>query len=97
MDITVKARVTDDSVTKSVKMVVEYHNYQTYLQSKCKDDVELYSATKQQAQRQLKRIKQPKANREYPMILRGDLIHIQKDKKFEEELELYHTECYDTF
>lgn len=83
MKITIKSKVTDDSIAKSVKMVVEYHNYQTYLQSNCETDVPLYSATKQQAQRVLRRIKQPKPEKEYPLILRGDLIEIRKDRLFE--------------
>jgi hypothetical protein len=60
MKITVKAKITDDSKNKLGKVELEYQNYQTYLQSGCKADVPLYSATKQQAQRALKHIKQAK-------------------------------------
>lgn len=82
MKITVKAKVTDDSKNKLGKIALEYQNYQTYLQSQCKRVVNLYSATKQQAERILKRIKQPNPKKQYPVILRRDLVDIQKDWKF---------------
>jgi transposase len=53
------------------------------LQSGCTAIVNLYSATKQQAQRALKKIKQPNQKKQYPVILRRDLVDIQKDIKFE--------------
>ena len=59
MKITVKAKVTDDSKNKLGKIQSEFQNYQVYLQSGCTAIVNLYSATKQQAQRALKKIKQP--------------------------------------
>jgi IS605 OrfB family transposase len=83
MKITVKSRVTDDSVNKLSRIAAEYQNYQTYLQSNCDANVNLYSATRQQAERALKRMKRPNPRKEYPVILRGDLINIQKDSKFE--------------
>jgi hypothetical protein len=56
MKITVKAKVTDDSKNKLGKIESEFQNYQLYLQSGCTGIVNLYSATKQQAQRALKKI-----------------------------------------
>jgi hypothetical protein len=83
MKITVKAKVTDDSKNKLGKIESEFQNYQIYLQSGCTAIVNLYSATKQQAQRALKKIKQPNSKKQYPVILRRDLVDIQKDIKFE--------------
>ena len=53
------------------------------MQSGCTAIVNLYSATKQQAERALKKIKQPNPRKKYPVILRRDLVDTQKDKKFE--------------
>jgi putative transposase len=83
MKITVKAKVTDDSKNKLGKIESEFQNYQVYLQSRCTAIVNLYSATKQQAQRALKKMKQPNRKKQYPVILRRDLADIQKDIKFE--------------
>jgi len=83
MKITVKAKVTDDSKNKLGKIESEFQNYQVYLQSGCTAIVNLYSATKQQAERALKKIKQPNPRKKYPVILRRDLVDTQKDKKFE--------------
>ncbi|MEW6604331.1 MAG: transposase [Thermoproteota archaeon] len=55
-----------------------------YIHSKRKD-IDLYSATKQQADRLIQRIlKKGKINpkKQYPLILRRDLIDVQKDSKF---------------
>jgi IS605 OrfB family transposase len=84
LKITVKTKVTDDSKTKLSAIQSEYQNYQTYLQSGCKQEVTLYSATKQQAQRVLKGIKQPKPkpDKQYPLVLRCDRVDIRKDTKF---------------
>jgi hypothetical protein len=83
MKITVKAKVTDDSKNKLGKIESEFQNYQVYLQSGYIAIVNLYSATKQQAQRALKKIKQPNPKKQYPVILRRDLVDMQKDIKFE--------------
>jgi transposase len=70
-------------------MQSDYNHYQTYLQSLCSNNnqtVNLYSATKQQAQRVLRRIQSKgKLNpkKQYPSVLRHDLIDIQKDSKFQ--------------
>jgi transposase len=83
MKITVKAKVTDDSKNKLGRIESEFQNYQVYLQSGCAAIVNLYSATKQQTQRASKKIKQPNWKKQYPVILRRDLVDIQKDLKFE--------------
>jgi transposase len=85
MKITVKAKVTDDSKNKLGKIESEFQNYQVYLQSGCTAIaiVNLYSSTKQQAQRALKKIKQPNPKKQYPVILRRDLVDIQQDIRFE--------------
>jgi putative transposase len=75
--------VTDDSKNKLELLNVEYGNFQGYLQGR--SDVNLYSATKQQADRLLARIlKRGKLNsrKQYPLILRRDLIDVQKDARF---------------
>jgi hypothetical protein len=59
MKISVKAKVTDNSKNKLAIIESEFKNYQIYLQSGCTAIDNLYSATKQQAQRALKKIKQP--------------------------------------
>ena len=53
------------------------------MHSGCTAIINLYSATKQQAQRALKKIKQPNQKKQYPVILRRDLVDIEKDIKFE--------------
>ena len=75
MKITIKAKVTDDSRNKLGLIQSEYQNYQTYLQSRCKAEVNLYSATKQQAERQLREIQSDgelDVKKQYPVILRND-------------------------
>jgi len=52
-------------------MTREYQNFQRYLHGD--KSVPLYSATKQQAERLLKRIGNPKEGKEYPLILRRDV------------------------
>jgi len=79
MKITVKAKVTDDSKNKLGKIGSEFQNYQVYLQSGCTAIVNLYSATKQQAQRALKKIKQLNPKKQYPVILRLILIVLNQD------------------
>jgi hypothetical protein len=56
----------------------EYYAFQSYL--KGDKAINLYSATKQQAERFLKRIKRIKENKQHPLIIRNDLIDIQKDE-----------------
>jgi putative transposase len=81
--LTIKAKVTDDSKIKLESLNREYGNFQAYLDGN--KTVELYSATKQQADRLKQRImKVGKLNprKQYPLILRRDLIDVQKDSKF---------------
>jgi putative transposase len=82
--ITVKAKVTDDSKTKLRLLSDEYNHFQQYLNDEQTDNnVNLYSATKQQADKLLKKLKERyNKNKNYPLILRRDLIDIQKDSKF---------------
>jgi putative transposase len=83
--LTIKAKVTDDSRTKLEFLDREYKNFQAHIRGT--KDVKLYSATKQQADRLIMRIIRnggkinPK--KDYPMILRRDLIDIRKDAKFQ--------------
>ena len=58
-----KSQMTDDSKNKLGKIESEFQNYQVYLQSRCTAIVNLYSATKQQAQLALKKIKQPNSKK----------------------------------
>ncbi len=83
--LTIKAKVTDDSKTKLELLNREYGAFQAYVQGNT--TVQLYSATKQQADRLRNRIlKKQKGKidpkKQYPLILRRDLIDLQKDRKF---------------
>jgi len=75
---TVKAKVLELRHGKAIALEREYENFQRYLHG-CRD-VPLYSATKQQADRLLKRIKKPKPHREYPLILRNDVYRLDRTK-----------------
>ncbi|UOY09935.1 RNA-guided endonuclease TnpB family protein [Methanonatronarchaeum sp. AMET6-2] len=63
------------NITKTKKDILnqEYDNLQKYLQDG--EDVELYSANKQQAERYYNKIKE---DREYPISIRKDLIDVQE-------------------
>jgi putative transposase len=81
--LTIKAKITDDSKIKLELLNREYDAFQAHIQGNQKAD--LYSATKQQADRLKQRImKSGKLNpkKQYPLILRRDLIDVQKDSKF---------------
>lgn len=82
--ITIKAKVTDDSKIKLQSLEDEHRRFQTYLRGV--KDVNLYSATKQQADRFLDRVKKRggklNSKKEYPLIIRRDLIDVKKDSKF---------------
>lgn len=71
---TVKAKVIDPTNRKAELLEREYRSFQDALKGK---DASLYSATKQQAERFLRRIKVPK-HRHYPLILRRDVIRLEK-------------------
>ena len=82
--LTIKAKVTDDSKIKLELLNSEYDRFQAYLHGN--KQVNLYSATRQQADRLLNRIVKHggKSNpkKQYPLILRRDLIDVEKDSKF---------------
>ncbi len=80
-EITIKAKVTDDSRIKLQLLEREYDAFQSYLHGV--KDVNLYSATKQQAERFLERVNKNgriDTKKEYPVILRRDCIDIRKDE-----------------
>jgi len=69
---TIKAKILDLRKGKEELLKREYENWQHYLRGD--KTVPLYSATKQQAERLLRRLKgKVKPNKEYPMILRRDV------------------------
>jgi|GEM_PF-2196935 len=78
--LTIKAKVTDDSKNKLELLNREYGAFQAYLHGN--QAVDLYSATKQQADRLRDRILKNggklHAKQQYPLILRRDLIDIQQ-------------------
>lgn len=63
------------NLTKTRKNILnqEYTNLQRYLQGD--EDIQLYSANKQQAERYYDKIKD---DREYPISIRNDLIDVQE-------------------
>jgi len=69
---TIKAKILELRRGKEELLRREYENFQRYLRGD--RSVPLYSATKQQAERLLRRLEgKLKLNREYPMILRRDV------------------------
>jgi transposase len=68
---TIRAKILELRKGKEELLKREYENFQRYLHGD--KSVPLYSATKQQADRLLKRIGKPKEGKEYPMILRRDV------------------------
>ena len=71
----IKAKIMDETNSGKLKMLErEYANFQKVLRG---EDSELYSATKQQAERLLRKIKKQNGGRlkqkEYPLILRNDI------------------------
>jgi putative transposase len=69
---TIKAKILELRKGKEELLRREYENFQRYLRGD--RSVPLYSATKQQAERLLRRLEgKLKLNREYPMILRRDV------------------------
>ena len=66
---TIKGKILELRKGKEELLKREYENFQRYLRGD--RSVPLYSATKQQAERLLRRLKgKLKPNKEYPMILR---------------------------
>jgi len=72
---TVKVKVFALTKIKEALLREEYDNFQACLRG---FDVPLYSATKQQAQRLLRRLKGKPKRKEYPMTLRRDVFNIRK-------------------
>jgi putative transposase len=66
--------IQDLTNTKLMALEQEYNNLQHYLQTNKKEDLGLYSANKQQADRFYKVIKKGK---KYPISLRNDLLRIE--------------------
>jgi len=72
---TVKAKILELRRGKEELLKREYENFQRYLHGD--KSAQLYSATKQQADRLLKRIGKPKEGKEYPLILRRDIYRAE--------------------
>ena len=68
---TIKAKILGLRKGKEELLRKEYENFQRYIHGD--RSASLYSATKQQAERLLKRIGKPKERKEYPLILRKDV------------------------
>lgn len=79
---TIKAKILELREGKRQLLEEEYQNYQEYLGGN--KDVELYSATRQQAERFLIRLKKQNGEKideekDYPLILRNDVYDVQKE------------------
>lgn len=88
---TVKARIFALTRIKEALLREEYDNFQASLRGY---DVPLYSATKQQAQRLLKRMGRKPKRKEYPMILRRDVFNVRETEnrlaRFWVKVPVYH-------
>jgi len=73
---TIKAKVIAPTSRKHELLEKEYQGFQNALYG---DGADLYSATKQQAERFLRKVKMPK-HRHYPLILRRDVIRLEKQE-----------------
>ncbi len=71
---TIKAKVIAPTNRKREILEREYHGFQNVIYG---EGADLYSATKQQAERFLRKIKAPK-HRHYPLILRRDVIKLER-------------------
>lgn len=72
---TVKARIFGLTKTKETMLREEFDNFQAVMNGA---DVPLYSATKQQAQRLLQKMKRKPKQKQYPLILRRDVFNIKE-------------------
>jgi putative transposase len=73
---TIKSKIAGLTNIKKEKLNQEYNNFQLALEGQ---DVNLYSATKQQAERYMwRRLKKAKILREQPLIIRRDCFRIEK-------------------
>ncbi|MEM2087714.1 MAG: transposase [Thermoproteota archaeon] len=75
---TIKAKIIGLSKKEEELLRREYENFQRYLQGE--KTVPLYAATKQQADRLLKKLNGKLKEREYPQILRNDTFRIEIDQ-----------------
>lgn len=75
---TIKAKVLELRKGKEELLKREYENFQRYLRGD--KSIPLYSATKQQADRFLRRLKKGrlKPNKEYPLLLRRDVYRVYR-------------------
>lgn len=81
---TIKAKILELREGKKQLLDEEYQNYQRYLRGD--KSVKLYSATRQQAERFLRRLRKQnggafKQVEEYPLILRNDIYDIHKENQ----------------
>lgn len=74
---TIKAKIFALTKTKEAILQEEYDNFQAVLNG---FDAPLYSATKQQAQRLLRKMKRKPKQKTYPMILRRDVFNVRETK-----------------
>ena len=74
---TVKAKISALTRRKEALLRQEYDNFQASLRGL---DVSLYSATKQQAQRLLRRLRGKPKPKDYPLILRRDTFNIKETR-----------------
>jgi len=74
---TVNAKIFALTRIKEALLREEYDNFQAVLRG---FDVPLYSATKQQAERLLRRLRGKPKRRKYPMILRRDVFNVKETK-----------------
>jgi len=72
---TIKAKILELRRGKEELLRREYENFQRFLHED--KSAPLYSATKQQAERLLRRIGKPKEGKEYPLILRHDVYRAE--------------------
>lgn len=88
---TIKAKIFGLTRVKEALLRKEYDNFQACLKG---FDAPLYSATKQQAQRLLRRLNGKPKRKEYPMILRRDVFNIKATKnkiaKFWVKIPIHH-------
>lgn len=73
---TIKAKIIGLTNIKKEKISKEYRNFNEYL--KGNREVDLYSATRQQADRLLWKLRKTRNFRKQPMIIRNDLVRIEK-------------------
>ena len=77
---TIKAKIFGLTTTKEVLIRQEYENFQSYINGN--KGVSLYSATKQQADRFKRKLgKRLKPHKKYPMILRNDVVKVERAKE----------------